>query len=83
MDHDDYPSGEPDTVSEACPECNGTGTEENIGCCGNPTRSGSCCGNGIPIQEPCNCCGGKGIIEIPLDEYNDQRRDDEADKLRD
>lgn len=34
------------------------------GCCGNPTRTGDCCGNAIPIPEetieyePCPECGG-------------------------
>lgn len=36
-----------------CPICGGCGWVTRPGCCGRPLRSGECCGEAIPMQEPC------------------------------
>jgi hypothetical protein len=39
------------------------------GCCGNPNRDGSCCGNGVPVPyqyqdvESCGYCEGTGLAK--------------------
>lgn len=49
---------------EDCPDCDGSGYRaiSEAGCCGNPTRTGECCGNAIevPGTEKCSTCGGSG-----------------------
>lgn len=84
VDYDDYPSGEPDTVSEECPECNGQEYTVEAACCYNPEamQNGYCCGIPIPVQEQCQACKGTGYIETDINDYNDQRRDNEADLKR-
>jgi hypothetical protein len=52
-----------------CPECNGSGVEEDYEvvpeCCGNTTTSGDCRGDcavpkEVPSDRPCQACGGTG-----------------------
>lgn len=81
MDYDDYPSGEPDTKTEECPECNGEGYTVEAECCRQQSfiEQGNCCGIPVPVQVPCEYCKGTGCIEISLDEYKQSRLNDEAD----
>jgi hypothetical protein len=48
-----------------CPRCGGQGWVEGVEpvCCGNITRSGSCCGNPVAgqCQEQCGECDGTGL----------------------
>jgi hypothetical protein len=56
-----------------CPDCDGSGyrTISEAGCCGNPTRTGECCGNAIevPGTEKCSTCGGSGKLPGPPDTH--------------
>lgn len=51
-------------VKETCPECNGDGGWDDIGCCGYGLPDGSCCGNGIRVATQCECCQGTGFVMI-------------------
>jgi hypothetical protein len=49
--------------NQLCPSCGGCGVIHIpitvAGCCGNPLRSGECCGNAVPVQDwdyqACEC----------------------------
>ena len=49
-----------------CPECNGDGCgPTQPECCGNPYPSGECRSHcAVPVQQPCDFCGGQGQVEI-------------------
>lgn len=43
-----------------CNFCNGSGTDPEPMCCGEPSRAGGCCGQGI--QQRCRECSGSGDL---------------------
>lgn len=62
------------TAEPYCRTCFGHGFVERVvntvevGCCGNPTRTGECCGNAVPVpgqeivQDGCPDCHGTGAV---------------------
>ncbi len=49
---------------QICPACNGDGYVSQMACCWDyeSVNKGSCCGNGIREDVPCECCRGEGFI---------------------
>lgn len=47
-----------------CPECDGQCFFRDIDCCREPLKDGSCCGNGVPVNVPCQFCGGAGTVSL-------------------
>lgn len=56
----------PPTAEVDCYECDGRGYETRSahaeGCWGDCSKHGC----PVPVQEPCDICGGNGVLELPI-----------------